>query len=42
MPVHLRGISRQPDSVTDVQNTLCSGDGVSHFLTHFQSVMSFR
>lgn len=38
----LRGLSRQPDSVTDTENRLCSGDCVSHILTHFQSVVSLR
>lgn len=42
VPVFLRGTSRQADSVTDTENRLCSGDCVSHFLTHFQSAMSFR
>lgn len=40
--VCLTGISRQPDSVTDMENRLRSGDCVSHILTHFQSVVSFR
>lgn len=33
--VCVMGISRHPDAVTDMENRLCSGDFVSHILTHF-------